>query len=110
MNPVPQSLKAALPELSSQLTNLKYDVNGHQKTSMDFLCSNFCQINDNIVTVKMMLLVLQLLVICKKIDYFSNFERSYNSLEPLADKSINPSDQLVNTNSSETSNLDNMTN
>ena len=27
-------------------------VNGQQKTSMDFLCYNFFQINDNVVTVK----------------------------------------------------------
>ena len=52
MNPVSQSLKDVLIELSSQLTNLQSDVNYHQNTSMDFLCSNFCQINDNVVTVK----------------------------------------------------------
>ena len=34
----------------------------------------------------------------------------YNSPEPLLDEIINPSDQVVNVNSSETSNLDNMTN
>ena len=47
-----QSLKAVLAEHSSQLTNFQSDVNGHQKTSMDFLCSNFFHINDNVVTVK----------------------------------------------------------
>ena len=38
------------------------------------------------------------------------FEIYYNSPEPLAVDSINPSDHVVNVNSSETSNLDNMTN
>ena len=52
MNPVSSSLKSVLPELSSQLTNLHSDVNGRQKTRMDFLCSNFHQINNNVVTVK----------------------------------------------------------
>ena len=52
VNLVYQSLKALLSELSSQLHKLYYSVNGHQNTSMDFLCSNFCQINDNVVTVK----------------------------------------------------------
>ena len=48
-------------------------------------------------------------VICKKIKYCSSFERGSNSTKPLADESINPSDQVVNANSSETSNLYNMT-
>ena len=52
VNPVSQSMKAVLTEHSIQVTNLNSDVNGHQNTSMDFLCSNFCQINDNVVTVK----------------------------------------------------------
>ena len=52
VNPVSQSLKDILPELSIQLTNFHSDVNGHQNTSMDFLYSNFRQINDNVVTVK----------------------------------------------------------
>ena len=52
VNPVSQSLKAALPELSSQLYNLHSDVNGHHKTSMDYLSSNSFQINDNDLTVK----------------------------------------------------------
>ena len=52
VNPLSQSLNDVLTELSSQLTNLHSDVNGHQKTSMDFLCSNFLQINDSVVTVK----------------------------------------------------------
>ena len=52
VNPVSQSMKAVLPKLSTQVTNLHSDINGHQKTIMDFLCSNFHQINDNVVTVK----------------------------------------------------------
>ena len=48
VNPVSQSMKAVLTEHSIQVTNLNSDVNGHQNTSMDFLCSNFCQINDNV--------------------------------------------------------------
>ena len=52
MNPVSQSLKAIMPELSSRFTNLHSDINGHQNISMDFLCSNFRKINDNIVTVQ----------------------------------------------------------
>ena len=51
MNPVSQSMKDVMPELSSQLTKLNSDVNGHRNTSMDFLCYNFRQINDNVVTV-----------------------------------------------------------
>ena len=52
MNIVYQSLKAVLPEISSQLTNLHSGVNCHQNTSMDYLCSNFHQIKDNFITVK----------------------------------------------------------
>ena len=52
VNLVYQSLKAVLTELLIGLTNLHSDVNGHQKTIMGFLCSNFNQINDNIVAVK----------------------------------------------------------
>ena len=52
VNPVSQSLNDVLTELSSQLTNLHFDVNSHQNISMDFLCSNFRQINDSVVTVK----------------------------------------------------------
>ena len=51
-NPVSQSLKADLPELSSQVNNLHDDIYGHQNTRMDFLCSNFVQINDSFVIVK----------------------------------------------------------
>ena len=53
VNPVSQSLKAVLPELSSQVTNFHSDINGHQNTSMDFLRYNFCQINDNVTTTLM---------------------------------------------------------
>ena len=52
--------------------------------------------------------MLQLLVIYKKINYCSSFERGSNSPEPLEDEIINPSDQVVNANSPEISNLDNM--
>ena len=52
LNPVFQSLKYVLTELSTQVTNFHSDINGHQKTSMYILYSNFCQINYNIVTVK----------------------------------------------------------
>ena len=50
VNPVSHSLKSVLTEVSSQLTNLHSDINGHQNTSMDFLLSNFFQINDNVTT------------------------------------------------------------
>ena len=40
-NPVSQSLKALLPEISSRLSNLHSDVNGRQNISMNFLCSGF---------------------------------------------------------------------
>ena len=65
VNPVSWSLRAVLTGFSSQVTKLYSDINVHQKTSMDFLCSNFCQINDNVVTVTVMLLILQLSVICE---------------------------------------------
>ena len=52
VNPVSQLLKPVPTELSIQLTNLHSDVNGQQNTSMDFLCSNFRKINDNVATVK----------------------------------------------------------
>ena len=42
--------------------------------------------------------------------YFSSYEIGYNSPEPLSDERINPIDQVVNANSSETSNLNNMDN
>ena len=41
VNPVSQSLKSVMPEISSQVANLHSDINGHQNTSMYFLCSNF---------------------------------------------------------------------
>ena len=43
-------------------------------------------------------------------NYFSSFERGYNSPEPLSGDSIHTSDQAFNSNSSETLNLDNMSN
>ena len=46
VNPVSHSLEVSLTELSSQLTNLHSDVNVRQNTSMDYLSSNFCQMND----------------------------------------------------------------
>ena len=52
VNPVTQSLKSLLTELSIQLTNLHSDVDDHQNTSMDYLSFNFRQIDDNVVTVK----------------------------------------------------------
>ena len=42
--------------------------------------------------------------------YLSRFERGYDSPEPLSDDRTNQIDQVVNVNSYETSNLDNMTN
>ena len=56
-----------------------------------------------------MFLVLQMSVICKKINYCSRPEIDYNPPKPLEDESINTSNQVVNTNSSKTSNLDNIT-
>ena len=73
VNPVSPSLNAVLSEISSQLTNFYSDVSGHQNTSMDFMCYKFFQINDNVVTKKMMLLVLQLSVIC---NFFSSIAQS----------------------------------
>ena len=52
VNPVSHSLKSVLTELSSQITNLHSDVNGRQKSSIYFLCSNFHKSNDIVVTVK----------------------------------------------------------
>ena len=52
VNLVSQSLKALLSELSSLLAYLYYNDNVHQKNSTGFLSSNFCQINDNVVTMK----------------------------------------------------------
>ena len=48
VNPVSKYLKDVLSEVSSQATNLHSDINRHQNTSMDFLHSNFFQINDNV--------------------------------------------------------------
>ena len=52
VNPVYQSLRSVLPEILSQLANLHSHINGPQNTSMDFLCSNIPQVNDNVVVVK----------------------------------------------------------
>ena len=57
-----------------------------------------------------MLLLLQMSVIYNFFKYCSRFERGSNSPKPLPDESINPSDQVVNGNSSETSNFDNTAN
>ena len=45
-----QPLKTVLPEFSNQVTNLHSDINGHQKTSMNFLHYNFRQIKYNVTT------------------------------------------------------------
>ena len=52
VNPVSQSLQSVLPELSIKLTNWQSEFNCHQNISMNFLCSNLRQINDNVATVK----------------------------------------------------------
>ena len=52
VDPVSQSLKAVLPEIIYQLTNLHSAINGNQNTSMDILCYNLFLINDNVVTMK----------------------------------------------------------
>ena len=52
VNLLSQSLKDVLKELSIRLTNLQSGFNDHQNTIVDFLCSNFHQINDNAVTAK----------------------------------------------------------
>ena len=66
---------------------------------MDFLCSNIPQVNDNVVVVKSD-------VTCTTtvsnmqcfFKYFSGFESVYNLPEPLSDKSITNSNQLVDAN------------
>ena len=102
VNPVYKSLKAFTPEISSQLTNFHSDNNGHQSTSMDFLCYNFRKINDNVVTVKNDFSCTTTAIDVWFFKYFSGYERGYNYPEQLLDESNNPSDQVVNTNSSET--------
>ena len=78
---------------------------------MDFLCYNISQINDNVVTVKNYTAhtttVSDMRIYFK---YCSRYERVSNSPESLAYKIINTSNQVVNKNSSETSNLENLTN
>ena len=66
---------------------------------MDFLCSNFCQINDNGVTVKYDIAYITTVSDMQNVfKYCSRFEIGSNSSEPLADEHINLSDQVVNVN------------
>ena len=85
MNQVSQSLKSVLAEISSQLSNLHSDVNGHQNTSMDFLRSDFHQINDNVVNVKNDVAHTTTVSDMKKFEHFSRCEIGSNSHEPLSD-------------------------
>ena len=77
---------------------------------MDFLCSYFHQINDNVVAVKNYVACTTTVSDMHFFQVLLNVERGYNSLEPLADDNINPSEKVFNVNSSETSNLDNIIN
>ena len=77
---------------------------------MNFLCSYISQINDNILTVENYVARTTTVSDMQFFKYFSRFERGSNSPEPLSDKNNNTSDQAVNVDSSETSNLENMTN
>ena len=79
MNTVSQSLNSVLPEHSSQVTNFHYEIKGHQNTSMDFLCSNFRQINNNVVTVKHDVARTVTVSDMKFFNYFSKYERGSNS-------------------------------
>ena len=74
------------------------------------MCSNFRQINDNVVTVKNDVTRTTTFSDMQKINYCSRYERGSNSTEPLSEEIINPTEQVVMVNSSETSNLNNMTN
>ena len=75
------------------------------------MCSNFRQINDNVVTVKIdVACTTTVSDMQKRFKYSSRFEIGSNSSEPLVDERIIPTDQVVNANSYETSNLDIMTN
>ena len=66
---------------------------------MDFLCSNFRQINDSVVTVKYDIAYTTTVSDMQNVfKYCSKFEIGSNSPEPLADKRIDPGDQLVNVN------------
>ena len=72
---------------------------------MDFMCSNFRQINDNVVTVKSdVSCATNFSDMQNNFSYFSRFERGTNSSGPLVNNIINPSDQVVTENSSQTSN------
>ena len=78
---------------------------------MYFLCSNFRQINNNVVTVKNNVARTTTVSDMQTFfNYWSRYERGYNSPELLADDIINPSNQVVNKYSYETSHLHNMTN
>ena len=111
VNHVSKSQKDVLTEFSSQVNKFHYDINGHQNTSMDFLCSNFRQINDNVVTVKNDVdRTTNVSYMQKCFKYCSGYKRCYNSPDTLSYESINTSDQVVNTNSSKTSNFDTITN
>ena len=93
VNQVSHSLKYVLPELSIQVTNLHFDINGHQNTSMDFLFSNFRQINYNAVTVKNNVACTTTVSDMRNcFRYFSRYERCSNPPELLAYESINPRD------------------
>ena len=96
VNPLYQSLKSLLPEISIQITISHSDVNDHQNISIDFLSSNFFQTNDNVVTVKNDVSRTTTVSYMHFLNYFSRFEIGSNSLEPLLYESINPSDQVVN--------------
>ena len=111
VNPVSKYLKDALSEVSSQATNLHSDINRHQNTSMDFLHSNFPQIYDNVATIEDDVACTTTFSDMQSFfKYWSMFKRGYNSHVPLVDEIINPSNQVVNANSSETLNLDKITN
>ena len=83
---------------SSKLTDKHYDINFLQNTSIDILCSNFRQINDNVVTEKYDVSRNITVSDMRLLKYFSPCEIVFNSPETLADGIINPSDQVVNTN------------
>ena len=76
---------------------------GHENTSIDFLLSHFRQINDNFVAVKDDVARTKTFSDMRiMFKYCSRYERGYNSPKLLADKRINPSDQVINANSSKT--------
>ena len=100
VNPVYLSLNSLLPELSIKLANLHSDVNGHQKTIIDFLCSNFRQINDIVITAKNDFSRSTTVSDMQNLfNYCSWVERGSNSHETLADEIIDDIDKVVNVNS-----------